>query len=136
MAHQQTIKVRKGEEFNLRKLETYLRENLNHVPDGSLQVEQFPSGLSNLTYVLRIGDWEAVLRRPPLGPVAPKAHDMGRESKILNKVHPVFPLAPKPFVFCENPDIVGSSFFVMERRNGIVIDTEIPADLGLTEDDL
>ncbi|HET7579216.1 MAG TPA: phosphotransferase family protein [Bacillales bacterium] len=135
MANQQTIHVRKGEELNLQKLEAFLRENIKNLPDGSLQVEQFPSGLSNLTYVLRIDDWEAVLRRPPLGPVAPKAHDMGRESKILEKVHPVFSLAPKPFVYGEDHDVVGSSFFVMERRHGVVLDKEIPSDLELTEDD-
>ncbi len=79
-----------------------------------------------MTYALRIGDWEAVLRRPPLGPVAPKAHDMAREYKILSKLHPVFPLAPKPFLFSDHEEIVGSPFFLMERRYGVVLDPGFP----------
>src|SRR6267154_939068 len=72
---------------------------------AALTVEQFPAGHSNLTYLLRSGDWEAVLRRPPLGPVAPRAHDMTREFRILERLHPVFPLAPRPFVLCEDATI-------------------------------
>ena len=131
-----TIPVREGEELNIERLETYLRENLSDLPsDGSLQVKQFPSGLSNLTYALSIGEWEAVLRRPPLGPVPPKAHDMKRESDILRKVNPVFSLAPKPLLFCENESVIGGQFFVMERRHGFVLDKGIPPDLNLTEND-
>ncbi|HET7580457.1 MAG TPA: phosphotransferase family protein [Bacillales bacterium] len=132
---QQTIPVRKGEELDERKLEEFLRKNVSGFPDAPLKIEQFPSGLSNLTYVLKADDWEAVLRRPPIGPVAPKAHNMERESKILEKVHPVFPLAPKPFVFSDDTDVVGSPFFIMERRHGLVLDREVPPDLSLGEAD-
>lgn len=135
MANQDTIPVRKGEELDTRKLRVFLREKISDMPDAPLEIEQFPSGLSNLTYVLKAGDWEAVLRRPPLGPVAPKAHNMERESKILENVHPVFPLAPKPFLFSDNTDIVGSPFFIMERRYGMVLDQEIPQSLDLNEED-
>lgn len=135
MSGKNTIPVRKGEELNSERLEIFLRENLEGLPNGPLEIEQFPAGLSNLTYSLKIGDWEAVLRRPPLGPVAPKAHDMKRESHILSKVHPVFPLAPKPFLFVANEEIVGSPFFVMERRHGVVLDKEIPFEWDVSEDD-
>jgi aminoglycoside phosphotransferase (APT) family kinase protein len=92
----ETIEVREGEEFDNTKVERYLRERISGLPQGDLEVRQFPSGASNLTYLLKIGDWEGVLRRPPLGPVPPKAHDMGRESGILIKLHEAFPLAPGP----------------------------------------
>src|SRR5215217_778398 len=79
----ETIKVREGEDFDLEAAERYLRAHVGDVPEGELEVSQFASGASNLTYLLRVGNWEGVLRRPPLGPVPPKAHDMGRESGIL-----------------------------------------------------
>lgn len=135
MNDKNTIPVRKGEELNLELLERYLRENLSDLPNGSLQVKQFPSGLSNLTYALKIREWEAVLRRPPLGPVPPKAHDMKRESDILKKVNSAFSLAPKPLLFSEDESIIGGQFFVMERRHGFVLDKGIPSDLTLSEND-
>lgn len=135
MNDKNTIPVRKGEELNLQRLETYLRENLNDLPNGSLQVKQFPSGLSNLTYSLKIGEWEAVLRRPPLGPVPPKAHDMKRESDILKKVNSAFSLAPKPLLFTEDESIIGGQFFIMERRHGFVLDKGIPPEINLSKND-
>ncbi|MGE5703955.1 MAG: phosphotransferase, partial [Clostridia bacterium] len=98
--HQDTIPVRAGEELNRANLEAYLRENMEISDDSPLQINQFGLGASNLTYEIKIGSWEAVLRRPPLGPIAPKAHDMEREFRILRELHPVFPLAPKPFLYC------------------------------------
>ena len=82
----ETIGVREGEGFDLAAVEGYLREHIEALPEGELEVRQFPSGASNLTYLLKIGDWEGVMRRPPLGPVPPKAHDMGRESRILRRL--------------------------------------------------
>ncbi|WP_019123340.1 phosphotransferase family protein [Brevibacillus massiliensis] len=122
-----TIVVRKGEELQRDRLEKFLRENTDIAVSSPLEIEQFGTGASNLTYLLRIGEWEAVLRRPPLGPVAPKAHDMAREYQILSRLHPVFPLAPKPYVFCDDRSVIGSPFFLMERRRGIVLDTQFPA---------
>src|SRR5207248_9987660 len=91
-----------------------------------LRVEQFPAGHSNLTYLLRAGDWEAVLRRPPLGPVAPRAHDMVREYRLLQRLHPVFAMAPEPYALCEDTSVIGAPFYVMERRHGIVLDRDLP----------
>lgn len=129
-----TIPVRKGEELNLTMLEAFLREHISDLPSGTLEVEQFGAGHSNLTYLLKIADWEAVLRRPPLGPVAPKAHDMERECTILSAVNPVFPIAPNPYLFSEDTSIVGSRFFIMERRRGIVLDSEFPKGMIVTPD--
>src|SRR5437660_4698612 len=130
----ETIEVRTGETFDIPKVEQYLRQQIEGLGEGPMQVRQFPSGASNLTYLLQIGDWGGVLRRPPLGPVAPKAHDMARESGLLRKIHPVFPLAPKPYVFCDDPDILGVPFYVMERRKGYVINQAFPDGATVTEE--
>lgn len=127
-----TIPVRRGEELNLSGLEKFLRENVENLPNSPLEILQFSAGHSNLTYQLRLGDWEAVLRRPPLGPVAPKAHDMEREFKILSELHPIFTTAPKPLLFSNDVEVVGSPFFIMERKNGIVIDTAFPEGINVT----
>jgi aminoglycoside phosphotransferase (APT) family kinase protein len=122
----ETIDVREGEDFDLAAVEQYLRSYIEEVPEGDLQVSQFPSGASNLTYLWKVGDWEGVLRRPPLGPVPPKAHDMGRESGILKKLNAVYPLAPRPYFFCEDESVIGAPFYVMERRKGVVLDDSFP----------
>ena len=130
----ETIQVREGEDFDLAVVERYMRERIEGLPEGELEVRQFPSGASNLTYLVKIGDWEGVLRRPPLGPVPPKAHDMGRESNILMKLHEAFPLAPKPYFFCEDEDIIGAPFYVMEQRKGVVVDDSFPEGVEPTEE--
>jgi aminoglycoside phosphotransferase (APT) family kinase protein len=73
---------------------------------------------------------EYVLRRPPLGPVAASSHDMGREYGALLALHKGFPLAPRPFVYCGDTAVLGFSFFVMERRHGIVVRGVIPERFG------
>jgi aminoglycoside phosphotransferase (APT) family kinase protein len=129
-----TISVRKGEELNSINLEKFLREHVEELPHGELQIEQFSSGHSNLTYLLKINNWEAVLRRPPLGPVASKAHDMVREFNILSELHPIFPIAPKPYLYSSENEIIGSPFFLMERKSGVVLDTELPSHIHVTKD--
>lgn len=129
--------VRDSEALDWRALGQYLRDTLpeqavfraRHDPEalrGELTVEQFGGGHSNLTYLLRFGDVGLVLRRPPIGPVPPRAHDMAREYRWLAALHPLFPLAPQPFLLCEDPGVVGSVFYVMERRQGTVIRHEEP----------
>jgi aminoglycoside phosphotransferase (APT) family kinase protein len=130
----ETIEIREGEDFDLEATARYLRAHVEDVPEGELEVSQFPSGASNLTYLLKVEDWEGVLRRPPLGPVPPKAHDMGRESGILARLNAVFPLAPKPYFFCEDESVIGAPFYVMERRTGVVLDESFPEGVGHDEE--
>ncbi|WP_431800622.1 phosphotransferase family protein [Halobacillus andaensis] len=124
---QETQEVREGEELDVSKVEDYIRNTFNHLPDGELQVRQFGAGHSNLTYELTLGDWQAVLRRPPKGPVAPKAHDMEREYTIMKALHEIYPLTPKPYAFNEG-GVLGKPFFIMERRHGLVFNTEFPEE--------
>jgi aminoglycoside phosphotransferase (APT) family kinase protein len=121
-----TIPVRADERFPTAPVARYLRAQ--GVDVGDLEVEQFPAGHSNLTYLLRSGEWEAVLRRPPLGPVPPRAHDMPREFRILQRLSPVFPLAPRPYVLCEDVSVIGAPFYVMERRRGVILDQDLPSN--------
>lgn len=124
-----TAPVRPGEELNLTGLAEYLRGRI----DGAwseIEVEQFPNGHSNLVYLIRVGARELVLRRPPLGPVAPKAHDMAREYRVLQAVHPHFPEAPQALLLCDDPSVIGGTFFLMERRRGIVIRDHAPPELA------
>jgi aminoglycoside phosphotransferase (APT) family kinase protein len=119
--------IRAGEEIDVRALGNYLRGKVEGLEHG-LSVEQFPGGHSNLTYLVHAGDREYVLRRPPLGPVAPKAHDMAREFHVLEAVNPVFPPAPRVYLLCEDPAVIGSTFYLMERRHGVVLRRDIPAE--------
>lgn len=123
-----TAAVRPGEELDIAALSEYLRGKIQG--SAPLDIEQFPNGHSNLVYLVRSGRREYVLRRPPLGPVAPKAHDMAREYRVLQAVHPYFPEAPQVFLLCDDPGILGSTFFLMERRRGIVIRDTAPAELA------
>ena len=129
-----TMPVRQGEELDLPVLDKFLRRKIDLLPGGKLEILQFSAGHSNLTYQIKLGNWEAVLRRPPLGPVAPKAHDMGREYKILSELNPIFSVAPRPLLYSEDPTIVGSSFFIMERKHGMVIDTSFPEGVQVTRE--
>ena len=122
-----TKPVRASEQLDWSRLTAYLREHLD--VRGEMEVEQFPGGHSNLTYLLRFGDREFVLRRPPFGPVPPRAHDMAREYRVLAAVHPFFPLAPKPYLLCDDPDVAGFVFYVMERRRGVIIRFDEPPEL-------
>ena len=100
-----TAPVRPGEELPLESLSHYLQSALPELT-GDIQLSQFPGGHSNLTYLLTAAGREYVLRRAPLGPVPPKAHDMAREYRVLAAVNPWFPPAPKPYLLCEDPSIM------------------------------
>ena len=119
------IAVRPDERLDVERLEPYLRAHLPQT-DGAFAVGQFGGGHANLTYLIRFGETEYVLRRPPLGPIAPSAHDMKREHHVLAALYERFPLAPRSFLLCTDPAIIGAEFQVMERRNGIVIRRAMP----------
>ncbi len=129
MAARDTTSVRAGEELNAAALCDYLRDKLEGI-GNRLEIEQFPGGHSNLTYLLRGSERDYVLRRSPMGPLAPKAHDMAREFRVLRAINPHFPPAPAVCLLCEDPAVIGAAFFVMERRRGVVIRREIPPSLS------
>jgi len=128
--------VRAGEQLDWTRLAAWLRERLpaSGVPALDLRAEpvvaQFPGGHSNLTYLVRFGATEIVVRRPPLGPVPPTAHDMAREFRWLSAMHRVFPLAPRPYALCEDATVIGAVFYAMERRRGLVVRADEPPALA------
>lgn len=122
----ETRPVRAGEELDAGKLAAFLGTT------EPIAIEQFPGGHSNLTYLVRVGDAEYVLRRPPFGTKVKSAHDMGREHRILSRLAPVYPKAPRPLAFCDDDAVLGATFYLMERRRGVILRKEVPA--GVTID--
>jgi len=132
-APSEVIEVRADERFDERRLADYLKGRLEGA-DRPLSVRQFGGGHANLTYLLRFGEGddalEYVLRRPPLGPIAKSSHDMHREYRALSKLWRAFDKAPRAFLYCEDADVIGADFQVMERRDGIVVRSEVPEVFG------
>ncbi len=126
--------VRAGEELDAAKLETYL---MAHLPDvrGPIAIEQFPRGHSNLTYCLRAGDRELVLRRPPFGAEKIKAgHNMHREFRILSGAITRFGKVPRPLLYCDDLSVIGAPFYIMERVRGVILRATPPEGLDLKEE--
>lgn len=128
-----TTKIRLGEELNAANLQTFLRENFN-INNDEVEISQFPAGSSNLTYCIKIGTREYVLRRPPFGNQVKSAHDMSREFNVLEKLSKVYSPAPKPLIFCGDETIIGSEFYLMERRRGLIIRGKSPVELENSKD--
>ena len=127
----QAANIRPGEELDLEKLEPYLR---SHFPEetGALAVKQFPSGHSNLTYSVRLGTREMVLRRPPFGSKVKSAHDMGREFRVLSKLHSIYPPAPKVLLYCDDLTVLGAPFYLMGPIHGVILRREVPRGLDFS----
>jgi len=128
------VDVRQGEELDALHLGPYLRENLEL--EGEIEVLQYPAGFSNLTYLLRCGRTELVLRRPPFGSKPKSGHDMRREHDVLAALYGVFPYCPKPLLFCDDPSIIGSPFYVMERIEGLIVRRDFPTAVPFSADDV
>ena len=117
--------IRSGEELDWQNLENYVRANITDL-QGDFSVAQFHGGHANLTYLIKFGDRELILRRPPFGKLAPGSHSMKREYRVLSELYQYFPQAPRAFLVCDDHDIIGSDFIIMQRRHGIVIRKEMP----------
>ncbi|MCP4006142.1 MAG: phosphotransferase family protein [bacterium] len=129
----ETAPIRAGEEFDTAVVEACVKERVPGL-EGSMKVLQFPGGHANLTYLLQFANRELVLRRPPLGPVAPKSHDMAREYKVLSALNGHFEQAPHAYLLCEDTSLIGAIFFVMERCVGTVVRGSMTPDLEAVPD--
>ncbi|MFQ5527853.1 MAG: phosphotransferase family protein [Thermoanaerobaculia bacterium] len=114
------VAVRDGEELDPEALGQYLESEIPELA-GEIRVRQFPSGFSNLTYLVSVGKRELVLRRPPFGATIRSAHDMGREYRILSALDGSYPKAPAPVLYCEDPGVLGAPFYLMERVRGVIL---------------
>lgn len=113
--------VRKGEELPELELKKFLLEKeLISSMSGDLFVQQFTHGYSNLTYLLTIDNKEFVLRKPPVGAIK-RGHDMSREYKVQSGLSRGFSKVPKMFAYTNDPSILGSEFYLMERVEGIIL---------------
>lgn len=120
-----TKPIRPGEELDTEKLVDFLREEVS-IKSAEIEISQFPGGSSNLTYCVKIGANEYVLRRPPFGNQVKSAHDMSREFNVLSRLSEVYKPAPKPLIYCDDENVIGSEFYLMERRNGLIIRGKSP----------
>ena len=128
--------VRDEDAFDVGGVAAWLRE---HAGDrigleGTPEVLQFSGGASNLTYLLRYPTRDLILRRPPAGRKAKGAHDMGREFRIQSRLKPVFPSVPEMVAFCDDPTVLGSEFYVMDRVEGTILRRNLPPGLDLSPD--
>jgi aminoglycoside phosphotransferase (APT) family kinase protein len=134
LAEDRPVPVRAGEEIDAAALGDWLRRNLPAGwqegapgssgppgPPAAPDIAQFPGGHSNLTYLLRWGERELVLRRPPAGTKVAGAHDMAREHRVLSRLHLCWPKAPRALAACSDPAVIGAPFYVMERVRGVVL---------------
>jgi aminoglycoside phosphotransferase (APT) family kinase protein len=120
------------EKIEQEKLLDFLRQSLE-LPDKPMELIQYKGGYSNLTYLLKIGDKEMVLRRPPLGKKISKAHDMAREFRILEALQKAgYTKIPKPLLCCEDESIIGAPFFLMEKVDGLILRNKMPEGIDLT----
>lgn len=109
----------------------FLQSQIPGLSNGPLELQQFAGGASNLTYLLKIGERELILRRPPAGTKAKSAHDMGREFRVQQRLSPHFP-CPRPLAYCEDESLIGSTFYVMEKLSGIILRRDLPKGLAYT----
>jgi aminoglycoside phosphotransferase (APT) family kinase protein len=85
---------------------------------GPFDLTKFPSGQSNPTYRIRAASGDYVMRRKPFGKLLPSAHAVDREYRLLSGLHPLgFPV-PQPLALCDDPDVIGAIFYVMELVHG------------------
>jgi len=117
-------KLKGKDNFDIQKLKKYLLEiEWLRDDDVSLEIEQFTNGYSNLTYQLTAGEQRCVLRRPPLGAIK-RGHDMGREYKVQHKLRNVFKAVPEVYAYCDNLNVMGAPFYLMEKVEGIILNLE------------
>ncbi|MDB5987298.1 MAG: aminoglycoside phosphotransferase [Nevskia sp.] len=118
-------RMREENVFDPARILPFLKSQIPDLVDAPLELQQFPGGASNITYLLKIGTRELILRRPPAGAKARSAHDMSREVRVLAALAPHFP-CPRPLAYCEDESLIGSTFFVMEKIRGIILRRDLP----------
>ena len=101
----QPAEVRNGEALDTARVEAFLHEAVPGL-EGPMTVSQFPSGASNLTYLITVGEREMVLRRPPFGTKPKSGHDMHREYTVLKALGPACPYCPRPLAYTDGPDVI------------------------------
>lgn len=121
---------RSGEALDAEVVDVWLKAQLPHL-EGAPDITQYSGGASNWTYRLRYANDDLVLRRAPAGTKAAGAHDMAREFRIQQALKPGFDRVPQVHALCEDPGVIGSPFYVMERIDGVIPRRDMPRDVEL-----
>ena len=125
----QPSSIRTGEELNQEKLAVYLNE---HGIAKEVSIQQFPSGYSNLTYLIQAEKQEYILRRPPFGANIKSAHDMEREYNVLSLLRKAgFTKSPEPVLLCSDENVIGAKFYLMKRLNGVILRNRVPKGMTI-----
>ena len=125
--------VRDEDQLDISKVDAFLKQHVDGMR-GEPAISQFPGGASNLTYLIKYGERELVLRRPPAGVKAKSAHDMLREARVMAALKPHYPRVPTILAISDDQATLGYDFYVMERLRGIILRRDLPAELGLDAD--
>ena len=129
----QTRPVREEDAFDAARVDAFLTQHIAGL-EGTPTVTQFPGGASNLTYLLRYANRDLVLRRPPRGAKAKSAHDMLREARVMGAIKPSYQYVPAILASCDDAEVIGQDFYVMERLDGSILRRDLPPALGLDRD--
>ncbi len=121
-----------GEELDLQKLLPWMKKYIPSLNDNP-GITQFSGGASNWTYRLQFEQHDLILRRAPLGKKAKGAHDMPREYHLQKKLKPHYPYVPEMIAVCENEEVLGSTFYLMERLEGIILRKNVPKTVDWDE---
>lgn len=130
----QAVDIREGEELDVAAVDRFMKQVIPDL-EGTPDIKQYPGGASNLTYQVDYGQRSFVLRRPPFGKIAKSAHDMLREARVMRALEPVYPYVPDIIAICDDHDVLGCDFYIMERLQGIILRQDFPGDLTLNEAD-
>ena len=130
----QPSSIRAGEQLDANKLLTYLQDHIDGI-GSAINIQQFPSGYSNLTYLIQANKEEYILRRPPFGADIKSAHDMEREFNVLSLLWKArFTKMPEPILFCEDERVIGAKFYLMKRVSGVILRNRVPKEMTIEPD--
>jgi aminoglycoside phosphotransferase (APT) family kinase protein len=126
--------LRDEDAFDVDALHRWLSARVEVLRPTPPEVRQFGGGASNLTFLLRYPSRDLVLRRPPAGQKAASAHDMKREYRVQAALAQHYPYVPEMVAFCDDPAVIGTDFYVMERVEGTILRGRLPRGMELSCD--